>query len=66
MELVGWGNYHAPINELNLDKDLRLEINEELPFSFSVEIRQCLNKSFNTIYYNIILYLFFQFNSSAI
>ena len=24
-------NYHALINELNLDKDLRLEIKEELP-----------------------------------
>ena len=29
-----WENHHAPINELNLDKDSRLEINKEssLPF----------------------------------
>jgi hypothetical protein len=27
-------NYHAAINELDLDKDMRLEINEESPLPF--------------------------------
>jgi len=41
---VRWENHHAPINELNLDKDSRLKLIKNRPFPFWVEIQQCLIK----------------------